>query len=45
MEYYDFDYYIDNLNNETILSDPIIEGLVYALTLGVKSSFMIFVFI
>ncbi len=45
VEYYDFDYYIDNLNNDSILSDPLIEGLLYALTLGVKSSFMIFVFI
>ena len=45
VEYFDFDYYINNLNNHNVLSDPLIEGLVYALTLGVKSCFMIFVFI
>ena len=45
VEYYDFDYYINNLDNFSLLSDPLIEGLAYALTLGVKSSFMIFVFI
>ena len=44
-QYYDFDYYINNLNNDSVLSDPIIEGLFYGLTLGVKSSIMIFVFI
>jgi NADH-ubiquinone oxidoreductase chain 1 len=45
IQYFDFDYYINNLNNETIFSDPIIEGLLYALTLGLKSCIMIFVFI
>jgi len=45
MEYINFDYYINNLNKESIFSDPIIEGLIYGLTLGVKSCIMIFVFI
>ena len=45
MEYINFDYYINNLEKESIFSDPIIEGLIYGLTLGVKSCIMIFVFI
>jgi NADH-ubiquinone oxidoreductase chain 1 len=45
MEYINFDYYINNLHNESIFSDPILEGLLYGLTLGVKSCIMIFVFI
>jgi NADH-ubiquinone oxidoreductase chain 1 len=45
MEYIDFDYYIDNLDKESVFSDPIIEGLLYGLTLGVKTCIMIFVFI
>ena len=45
MEYIYFDYYINNLDKESIFSDPIIEGLIYGLTLGVKSCIMIFVFI
>jgi NADH-ubiquinone oxidoreductase chain 1 len=45
MEYIDFDYYINNLNKESIFSDPLIEGLLYGLTLGIKSCIMIFVFI
>jgi len=45
IQYVDFDYYIDNLNNESIFSNPIVEGLAYGLTLGVKSCILIFVFI
>jgi len=45
IQYFDFDYYVNNLDNESILSDPLIEGLVYGLTLGIKSCIMIFVFI
>ena len=45
MEYIDFDYYINNLHNESIFTDPLIEGLLYGLTLGVKSCIMIFIFI
>ncbi len=45
MQYIDFEYYINNLNNESLFSDPLIEGLLYGLTLGVKSCIMIFIFI
>ena len=45
MEYIDFEYYIDNLHNESLYSGPLIEGLLYGLTLGVKSCVMIFIFI
>jgi len=45
MQYIDFEYYINNLHSESILEDPLIEGLLYGLTLGVKSCVMIFVFI
>ena len=46
MEYINFEYYINNLHNESILfSDSLIEGLLYGLTLGIKSCIMIFIFI
>jgi len=45
IQYLDFDYYINNLNNDNLFSNPIIEGLLYSLSLGVKSCAMIFVFI
>lgn len=45
VQYFDFDYYINNLHNETLFSDSLIEGLLYGLALGVKSCIMIFVFI
>jgi NADH-ubiquinone oxidoreductase chain 1 len=45
IQYVDFDYYIENLHKESIFSDPLLEGLVYGLTLGMKSCIMIFVFI
>jgi NADH-ubiquinone oxidoreductase chain 1 len=45
VQYYNWDYYINNLYSESIFSDPSIEGLIYGLTLGVKSCIMIFVFI
>jgi NADH-ubiquinone oxidoreductase chain 1 len=45
IQYLDFDYYISNLHNESTFSDPSIEGLLYGLTLGIKSCVMIFVFI
>jgi NADH-ubiquinone oxidoreductase chain 1 len=45
VQYLDFDYYIYNLNKESIFTGPLIEGLLYGLTLGVKSCIMIFVFI
>ncbi len=41
-----FDYYINNLQNENLLfSSSLIEGLLYGLTLGIKSCIMIFIFI
>jgi NADH-ubiquinone oxidoreductase chain 1 len=45
VQYIDFDYYINNFNNDSLFSDPLIEGLLYGLTLGVKSCIMIFIFI
>jgi len=45
IQYLDFDYYINNLHNQSTFSDPSIEGLLYGLTLGIKSCIMIFVFI
>jgi len=46
MEYIDFEYYIDNLyNSNSLFSDPLIQGLLYGSTLGIKSCIMIFVFI
>jgi NADH-ubiquinone oxidoreductase chain 1 len=44
-EYINFDYYIENLHNESIFTDPLLEGLLYGLTLGIKSCVMIFIFI
>jgi NADH-ubiquinone oxidoreductase chain 1 len=45
VQHIDFEYYINNLHNESIFSDPFMEGLLYGLTLGVKTCVMIFVFI
>jgi NADH-ubiquinone oxidoreductase chain 1 len=45
IQYVDFEYYIENLHNHSWLKDPLMEGLLYGLTLGVKSCIMIFVFI
>ena len=45
MQYIDFEYYINNLNKESLFSSPLVEGLLYGLTLGVKSCVMIFIFI
>ena len=44
-QYFDFDYYIENLHSESIYSDPLIQGLLSSLALGVKSCIMIFVFV
>ena len=45
-QYINFDYYLEYLvNRNGLFSDPIIEGLVYGLSLGLKSCVMIFVFI
>ena len=45
MQYITFEYYINNLHNESLFSSPLIEGLLYGITLGVKSCMMIFTFI
>lgn len=46
VQYFDFDYYINNVHNESLFySSPLIEGLLYGLALGIKSGVMIFVFI
>jgi NADH-ubiquinone oxidoreductase chain 1 len=44
-QYIDYDYYINNRYDESILLNPILEGLMYGLALGIKSCFMIFIFI
>jgi NADH-ubiquinone oxidoreductase chain 1 len=44
-QYIDIYYYIDNKYNENIVSNPLIEGLMYGLALGIKSCIMIFIFI
>jgi NADH-ubiquinone oxidoreductase chain 1 len=45
IQYVNFEYYISNLDHESLFSDPLIEGLLYGLSLGVKSCIMIFIFI
>jgi NADH-ubiquinone oxidoreductase chain 1 len=46
IEYFNFDFYLNYLGNKEVLfSDPIIEGFIYGLSLGLKSCLMIFVFI
>lgn len=46
-QYIDFDYYITLIKtgHETFLFDPLIEGTLYGLNLGLKACIMIFVFI
>lgn len=46
LEFIDFEYYLAALPyQDVIFSDPILEGLFYGLSLGLKSCFMIFTFI
>jgi NADH-ubiquinone oxidoreductase chain 1 len=46
IEYISFDYYLEHIaNDEGLMSDPLLEGLVYGLSLGLKSSIFIFTFI
>ena len=46
VQYVNFDFYLEYLANKDVLfSDPIVEGLIYGLSLGLKSCIMIFVFI
>lgn len=47
IKYIDFYLYLSIIDSgyETLLSDPLIEGMIYGLTLGFKACVMIFVFI
>jgi len=45
IQYLDFDYYINNLHSESTFSGSSIEGLLYGLSLGLKTCIMIFIFI
>lgn len=46
VQYINFDYYLEEtLYYEHLGNDPLIEGLYYGLSLGLKSSVMIFIFI
>ena len=49
IQYIDFDYWLylteNGINNGTFLSDPLIEGILNGLSLGLKACMMIFVFI
>jgi NADH-ubiquinone oxidoreductase chain 1 len=46
IEHINFDFYLDYLiSKEALFSNPLIEGFVYGLSLGLKSCIIIFVFI
>jgi NADH-ubiquinone oxidoreductase chain 1 len=46
IQYINFDYYLEYITNKEIwFSIPLIEGLLYGISLGLKSCIMIFVFI
>jgi NADH-ubiquinone oxidoreductase chain 1 len=48
IEYVDYEYYIhiiSNVNNDHLLFNPLEEGVLYGLILGIKTCFLIFVFI
>jgi NADH-ubiquinone oxidoreductase chain 1 len=46
IQYIDYYYYIENLEHfNALFADPVIEGLLYALSLGLKTCVMIFTFI
>ena len=45
LSYYPLEEYITMEGLNTFLSDPIIEGIIYGLTIGLKTCIMIFVFI
>jgi NADH-ubiquinone oxidoreductase chain 1 len=46
IQYINFDFYLEYIaNKDSLLGDPILEGLVHGLVLGLKSCIMIFVFI
>ena len=47
LQYIDFDFYIDitSNNNNNFLFNPLTEGILYGLILGIKTCIMVFVFI
>ena len=45
IEYINIDYYSEYSAKDIWFSNPLIEGLLYGISLGLKSSIMIFVFI
>jgi NADH-ubiquinone oxidoreductase chain 1 len=46
VQHINFNFYLEYIaNKETLLSDPLLEGLIYGLSLGIKSCVMIFIFI
>lgn len=46
IQYINFDFYLEHVvNNASVFSNPLIEGLFYGLALGFKSCLMVFVFI
>ena len=40
-----FKYFVHSLNDNSILNNPLVEGIICGIILGIKSSIMIFVFI
>jgi len=45
IEYINLEYILNNINNNSLFSDPLLIGLLYGLALGIKSCIMIFIFI
>jgi NADH-ubiquinone oxidoreductase chain 1 len=45
IQYFDIDYYIEHYFDNEATLDPLAEGLIYGLALGIKSCIMIFIFI
>jgi NADH-ubiquinone oxidoreductase chain 1 len=46
IQYINFDFYLEHVaSGNSLLTDPTVEGLMYGLSLGLKSCIMIFVFI
>jgi NADH-ubiquinone oxidoreductase chain 1 len=45
IQYIDMNYYINNSYYENFFYNPLIEGMIYGITLGFKTCIMVFVFI
>jgi NADH-ubiquinone oxidoreductase chain 1 len=45
IQYYDYDYYIENIHKVNLLTDFLSEGLISGLSLGIKTCILIFVYI